>query len=64
MDGIFVNNISYGIPVLQAVRKCTDIVLDVHLMILEPLKYIKLLQRAGQISLHFILKVIPIFQKL
>ncbi len=55
MDGIFVNNISYGIPVLQAVRKCTDIVLDVHLMILEPLKYIKAFAESGAdiITFHF-----------
>lgn len=39
MDGIFVNNISFGIPVLKAVDKCTDMFLDVHLMITDPLKY-------------------------
>lgn len=41
MDGIFVNNITFGLPVLQQVRKATDMTLDVHLMIAEPLKYIK-----------------------
>ena len=40
MDGIFVNNISFGIPVLKAVDKCTDMFLDVHLMITDPFKYI------------------------
>lgn len=41
MDGVFVNNISYGLPILQAVDGCTDMFLDVHLMITDPLKYIK-----------------------
>ncbi len=41
MDGIFVNNITFGLPVLQQVRKATDMTLDVHLMIADPLKYIK-----------------------
>lgn len=39
MDGIFVNNITYGLPVLQAIRKITDLTLDVHLMIQEPMRY-------------------------
>lgn len=41
MDGVFVNNITYGLPVLQQVRKATDMTLDVHLMITDPLKYVK-----------------------
>ena len=36
MDGVFVNNISYGIPVLSCVRKRTDMFIDAHLMITEP----------------------------
>ena len=36
MDGVFVPNISFGMPVISAVDKCTDLVLDVHLMIVEP----------------------------
>ena len=40
MDGCFVPNISFGMPVLSAVRKCTDITLDVHLMIVDPDRYI------------------------
>ena len=39
MDGIFVNNITFGLPVLEMVRKSTDMTLDVHLMITDPLKY-------------------------
>ena len=41
MDGIFVPNISFGIPVLQSFRKCTDMFLDVHLMITRPVRYVK-----------------------
>lgn len=40
MDGIFVPNISIGIPVLESVRKCTDMILDVHLMITKPVRYV------------------------
>ena len=39
MDGRFVPNISIGIPVVQSVRRATDMFLDVHLMIVEPVKY-------------------------
>ena len=38
MDGRFVDNISFGIPVLEAIRKKTDLFLDVHLMISDPLR--------------------------
>lgn len=41
MDGIFVPSISYGMPVIKSVRKSTDAVFDVHLMITEPIRYIK-----------------------
>lgn len=47
MDGVFVNNISFGFPMLEAVKKCTDICLDVHLMISDPLKYIERFAKAG-----------------
>ena len=36
MDGIFVPNISFGIPVIEELRKYTNMVFDVHLMITEP----------------------------
>lgn len=39
MDGVFVNNITYGLPILEQVRKKTELTLDVHLMITDPLKY-------------------------
>lgn len=41
MDGVFVPNISFGMPVISSVRKCTDLTLDVHLMIVDPDKYFK-----------------------
>lgn len=40
MDGVFVPNISFGMPVISAVRKCTDLTLDVHAMITKPERYI------------------------
>ena len=54
MDGIFVNNITFGLPVLEQVRKASDITLDVHLMIKDPAKYIKRFADAGadMISFH------------
>ncbi len=47
MDGIFVPNISVGIPVLKSVRKFTDLFLDVHLMIDRPHRYIEAFANAG-----------------
>jgi ribulose-phosphate 3-epimerase len=40
MDGVFVPNISFGIPVVKSLRKHTNMFFDVHLMIVEPEKYI------------------------
>lgn len=40
MDGVFVPNISFGMPIISAVKKCTDLILDVHLMIVEPDRYL------------------------
>lgn len=47
MDGVFVPNISIGIPVLESLRKITDMVLDVHLMITEPVRYVQRFAEAG-----------------
>jgi len=47
MDGNFVPNISIGVPVVQSVRKITDMVLDVHLMIDRPVRYVKAFAEAG-----------------
>ena len=40
MDGVFVPNISIGIPVVKSLRKATDMFLDVHLMITKPSRYV------------------------
>ena len=55
MDGLFVNNISFGIPVISSVRKVCDIIFDVHLMIEKPERYIKQFVDAGAdlITIHF-----------
>lgn len=47
MDGLFVPNISIGIPVVDSIRKATDTVLDVHLMIDRPHRYIEQFAAAG-----------------
>ena len=47
MDGIFVPNISYGIPVLESVSKVASEILDVHLMITDPVRYVGEFARNG-----------------
>ena len=47
MDGSFVPNMSLGFPLLQSLRKITDQVLDVHLMIVNPVRYAKRYAEAG-----------------
>ncbi len=41
MDGLFVPSISFGMPVIASIRKHTDLFFDVHLMIVEPIRYIE-----------------------
>ena len=54
MDGIFVPNISFGIPVLKSIRPTTKMVCDAHLMITEPIRYVKAFADAGAdlITIH------------
>ena len=47
MDGLFVPNISIGIPVVQAIRPTTQLPLDVHLMIVQPVRYVDQFCDAG-----------------
>ena len=47
MDGSFVPSISFGLPVIKSIRKCTDRIFDVHLMIDEPVRYIDEFVDAG-----------------
>lgn len=55
MDGVFVPNISFGFPILKAINKITDKFIDVHLMIMNPEKYINEFKDAGAdgISVHW-----------
>lgn len=51
MDGHFVPNLSYGMPIVAGVRKLTSLPIDVHLMISEPSKYVRQFAEAGADSL-------------
>lgn len=55
MDGVFVPNISFGLPVLKAIKKIAKKPLDVHLMIVQPERYIKDFKNAGAdiLTVHF-----------
>ncbi len=53
MDGVFVPSISFGMPLIQSIRKVTDRVFDVHLMIVEPERYVKQFKECGADSITF-----------
>ena len=55
MDGVFVPSISFGFPIIRSARKVTKKVLDVHLMIIDPLRYIKEIADSGAdiITFHY-----------
>jgi ribulose-phosphate 3-epimerase len=55
MDGVFVPNISFGFPVIKALKKHAQKPLDVHLMIVDPDRYIKAFREAGadHLSVHY-----------
>lgn len=55
MDGIFVPSISFGMPVLSSIRGLTGQVMDVHLMVTEPVRYVKQFAECGAdiITVHF-----------
>jgi len=55
MDGVFVPNISYGMPVLSAITKLTKKTVDVHLMIIDPDRYIKTFAELGSniVTVHY-----------
>ncbi|GAA0114376.1 ribulose-phosphate 3-epimerase [Clostridium senegalense] len=54
MDGMFVPNISFGIPIIKSIRKCTELTFDVHLMIEDPSRYVEDFALAGAdiITIH------------
>ncbi len=55
MDGSFVPNISYGLPIIEQIKKTTTKVMDVHLMIVNPEKYIADFKKAGAdiLTVHY-----------
>jgi ribulose-phosphate 3-epimerase len=59
MDGHFVPNISFGPAVIKAIRKSTDVYLDAHLMITDPLKYAPAIVKAGANNITFHVEVAP-----
>src|SRR3954465_3127401 len=59
MDGHFVPNLSIGVPIVEAVRRITDLPLDVHLMISNPAEYIEAFRKAGADSLTIHIEAVP-----
>ena len=59
MDGVFVPNLTFGFPVIRAIRKHTTKPLDVHLMMVEPEKYFKEFREAGADILSVHVEVSP-----
>ncbi len=59
MDGRLVPNISVGVPVVASIRKVTSLKLDVHLMIVEPERYIEAFRKAGADSLSVHIEAVP-----
>ncbi|MFN8995004.1 MAG: ribulose-phosphate 3-epimerase, partial [Pseudomonadota bacterium] len=59
MDGRFVPNLSFGLPVLQAIKRSATKPLDVHLMIVEPEKYLEAFKEAGADLLTVQLEACP-----
>src|SRR4051794_17086401 len=58
MDGHYVPNISFGIPIIKSLRKATQAFLDVHLMITEPLRYAPAFVKAGAQNVTFHVEVV------
>jgi ribulose-phosphate 3-epimerase len=59
MDGNFVPNMSYGMPIVAAIRKVTDLLLDVHLMVRDPQTYAPQFVDAGADSITFHIEALP-----
>ncbi len=55
MDGVFVPNITFGLPLVEAVKKCTNLPIDAHLMIVQPEKYVERFVEAGSsiVTVHY-----------
>lgn len=54
MDGMFVPSISFGMPVIASIRPCTNMIFDVHMMVVDPERYIEDIRKSGAdiISFH------------
>ena len=59
MDGHFVPNLSFGVPIVEAVRRVTDLALDVHLMISDPGRYIEPFREAGADLITIHIEAVP-----
>ena len=59
MDGSFVPSISFGMPLIKSIRSATDKVFDVHLMIVDPIRYIKEFTEIGADVITFHLEAAP-----
>ncbi|MCS7305264.1 MAG: ribulose-phosphate 3-epimerase [Thermoguttaceae bacterium] len=59
MDGHFVPNISFGFPVVESVRRVTNLWLDVHLMISDPARYVRRFRDAGADLITFHIEAVP-----
>lgn len=55
MDGVFVPNISFGVPVIQSIRPISNMIFDTHLMITDPIRYIEVFANIGSdiITFHY-----------
>ncbi len=59
MDGMFVPSISYGMPVIESIRSATDKVFDVHLMVVDPIRYVEEFAKSGADIITFHLEAAP-----
>ncbi|MDR0522324.1 MAG: ribulose-phosphate 3-epimerase [Planctomycetaceae bacterium] len=59
MDGHFVPNLSFGVPVVEAIRRTTGLLLDVHLMLQNPEPYLSVFRKAGADMLSIHIEVAP-----
>ena len=59
MDGVFVPNLTFGAKVIETVRKLTKLPLDVHLMVVEPEKYLDVFAKAGASGLTIHVEAAP-----
>lgn len=59
MDGMFVPSISFGMPIIESIRPCTERIFDVHLMIENPIRYIETFAKTGADFITFHLEAAP-----